>query len=211
MFYWKNSSEVLKFSRGSIVVTVLGLMCLASCSRDKEVRSHFFSFDSLITEQVKFLSHAKTKLIKKASLEGRADSTIRDSPDSAGWSKELGVFLQLDVINKAIYRDKYVVHDGRDPMSNLLIRYFDAREESAEGLPVPRLRIYYHGNLNNIKRIEGTYREENSLYASSQFLSLDLQDMHNKTVLTSYSIKGDQKMILADSLEFSIDARIIVN
>ena len=210
MFYWKNNSIVLKPFSGVVLLTVLGLT-LASCSRDREVRSHFFAFDSLVTEQVRYLSHTKARLIKNASLRERTDSITIESPDSAGWSKELGIFLQLDVINKTIYRDKYTVHDERDPKSNLMIRYFDAREEKNEILPVSSLRIYYHGNFNNIKRIEGTYREENSLYESSQFLSLDLQDIHNKTVLTSYSIKGDQKMILTDSLEFSIDARIIVN
>jgi hypothetical protein len=184
---------------------------VSACTNVKDTPSHYYAFDSLISAQITYLTHSKARLTKTASLDDRADSISFISPDSAGWSKELGVFLQLDVINKSIYRDKYNVHDGKDPKSNLTVRYYDAKNESVNEVPVPLLRIYYQGNLNNIKRIEGIYQEENSLYRSSQVLSLDLQDIHNKTVLTSYTIKGSQKMIMADSLLFSIDARIISN
>lgn len=211
MFCWRNNSSVLNRLVALRFLVIMMFSGLTSCTNEKETPSHYFAFDSLITAQVMYLTHSKAKLIKAALIDQKADSALSISPDSAGWSKELGIFLQLDMINKAIYRNRYKVRDGQDPKSNLTIRYYDAYEESLNDVPVPSMKIYYKGNFNNIKRIEGVYQEENSLYRSSQVLSLDLQDIHNKTVLTSYTIKGSQKMVMADSLQFSIDARIILN
>lgn len=193
-----------------LVACLLIVAGLSSCGNVEDSPSHYLSFDSLITEQIKLLSHSKAKLKKTASLDDKADSTDFTVPDSAGWSKELGVFLQLDMINKPIYRDQYTVHEGQDPKSNLTVRTFEGKTESTD-LPVSSLKIYYLKDFSNIRRIEGVYNEENTLYGSSQFLSLELQDIHNKNVLTSYSIKGNQKMIMADSLQFSVAARIIIN
>jgi hypothetical protein len=207
MFCSRNNNTCVYFIFASLLI-VAGF---SSCRRDETSSTHYLSFDSLVTAQAKYLSHSKAKLKKRASLDGKADSTDLVVPDSTGWSKELGVFLQLDMINKPIYRDLYTVHDTRDPKSNLMVRTFEGKAEYIKDLPVSSLRIFYLTDFSNIRRIEGVYNEKNTLYGSSQFLSLELQDIHNKNILTSYFIKGNQKMIMADSTQFSVAARIIIN
>jgi len=210
MFYWKNKNSKRTINNAAvrtIYIVLISAICFTSCKQQEEKKISYYPLDSLINSQVVYLRDTKATLIKHASLDQKTDTTSY-IPDSAAWSNELGILAQLGMINKPIYKGLYRVHDGLpDPKSNLKIRYYEGKKD----MPVPFLKIYYQETLDHVRKIEGEYNEENSLYSSSHVLSIELQDIHNKTVLTSYSIKGSQKMVLADSIEFNIDARISVN
>ena len=67
----------------------------------------------------------------------------------------------------------------------------------------PRERSFVLVSLHN--------DEETSLYKSSRFLTLEFQNINNKNVLTSYSVKGGQKMIMGDSVIFSVKGKILID
>ncbi|HEY0744989.1 MAG TPA: hypothetical protein VGD40_26170 [Chryseosolibacter sp.] len=163
-----------------------------------------YNIDSLVNEQVRLLSSGKPKLTKQAVMGSQQDA-MEYVPDSAAWSQELDIFRQLDAMNKPVNRSKYLVDDNLyDPGSNLTVKAFT----SLEPLPVRSMRIFYDTDMAEPRKIEAIFREENTLFESSKNLLLEFQQINNKNLLTSYSIEGGQKMILSDSVTFSVKGKI---
>ena len=178
------------------------------CRPVEKTGEKYYNLDSLFQAQSQLLISEKAKLRKSATLDEKND-TAYFAPDSLGWINELSTLSTLALINKPIYMGLYSVKDERDSKSNLQVLSYSVNE--GKEVPVPFVRIYYLGSLSNVKRIEGVYKEENELYTGSQALSIELQDVYNKTVMTSYIINGHQKMILADSVDFEIEGQISIN
>jgi hypothetical protein len=179
-----------------------------ACKPEERTGEKYYNLDSLFHAQSEFLTSVKAELKKSATLGEEKDSTAF-APDSLGWIDELGILSTLGLINKPIYMGLYSVQNEPDSKSNLHVLSYSAIKGKI--VPVPFVKIYYLGSLDNIKRIEGSYTEENELYTGTQTLTIELQDVYNKTVMTSYTIEGHQKMILADSVDFEIKGRITLN
>ena len=186
-------------------------MGLFACQKRDTPHLVYYPIDSLIQAQIDYLGDPAhpASLHKYATLGSDQDTVVSQPRTAAAWAHELGPLYSLGVINKPIHQGKYAVEsDLRDPNSNLRIRAFKALDPS---LPIAYLKVYYQGSLTQVRRIEGAYREQNALYTSTQILSMELQEIHNKTRLTSYSIRGGQKMILADSMALGVDGWIALN
>jgi hypothetical protein len=179
------------------------LVVMGSCDQGIQT-SKLYNIDSLVTEQANLLSAGKPRLQKLVVL-GANNDTLTYTPDSTGWSRELEIFRQLEVMNKPVNRANYLVDDNLyDPGSNLTVKAFTALAP----LPVRSVRVFYDTDIQKPRKIEAVYDEENTLYKSSKNLLLEFQQINNKTLLTSYSIDGGQKMILSDSVTFSVKGRI---
>ncbi len=188
----------------SIRGALFGLLILglASCKNSSDRADTYF--DSLIVAQVKYLSITKPSVTKIAKMDGKEDhSTFH--PDSSIWKNELDVFLQLALFERASYREAYQVEDGlNDKKSNLLIRRYLAKHK----IPIPELKFYYYQQLKNLKKIEAIYQQGNALYATTRRLVLEFDEVQGKVVLSAYAIDGSEKMILSDSVKFSIQSKI---
>ncbi len=183
------------------------LFASISCKTKTTESALYYPVDSLINAQVKFLTKSKALLTKKAEIDGTEETKSITPPDSATWAHELDIFSELNVINNPVNAGSYRVESGvKDSNSNLTIRSFTGKET----LPVVYLRIFYLETPSNLKRVEALYREENSLLEGSRFLILEFQEINNKTILTSYSIEGSQKMFLGDPVKFSIKGTITI-
>jgi hypothetical protein len=188
-------------------VILLVVLCSA-CKNSKSKSGKYFAIDSLVKEQVKYLSAANATITKESLLNHKADTSIFSSTDTALWSKELDAFLQLKDINKPIHNGAYTVEDNLvDTQSNLKVKLFSGTPEQN----VRWLKLYYFESLSKIKKVEARFDEENPLYKSERLLTMEFQELNNKTMLTSYSIKGGQKMFMGDSVEFSIRGKIKIN
>jgi hypothetical protein len=203
MFYlridWKKFG-----SAGIIIGCFAGVI---SCNKKKETVS-LYNMDSLVTAQVQYLSRAKARLYKQAILgKGQDDSTYCPA-DTTAWNIELDIFRQLHAVNKPINREAYSLQDGlADSTSNLTVRSFS----TTSNIPVQYLNIFYNESLHKLRKIEASFNDANSLYQSARFLSMEFQHINNKAILTSYSINGGQKMVLGDSVTFSIRGKILVD
>jgi hypothetical protein len=201
MFYSKTRIAL------SLIVVFVAALLMSSCLTGQE-ESSFYSIDSLVTGQLTELTEMKARLSKKAVVQGKTDTVSYVPKDTLAWGKELDIFRQLQVINKPINHGSYLVEDNKmDPASNLTVKEFTSTEE----LPVRYMKIFYQGSINKPRRIEALYDEKNSLYESSRLLSMEFQQVNNKTILTSYSIDGGQKMILGDSVTFFIQGKISID
>jgi hypothetical protein len=197
----------------NLVVLVLALLTyFTACRPVENTGEKYYNLDSLFQSQTKLLIASKAKLTKTATL-GEKKEMKKFSPDSLGWIDEFGTLSELALINKPTYRGLYLINDAQDLKSNLRVLSYSLKKEreKEEKIPVRNVKIYYLGSLDRIKRIEGLYNEENELYHGSHHFSIELQDVYNKNMITSYSITGEQKMILADSVAFSVHGQVGFN
>ncbi len=180
------------------------VLVAVGCQKQEVKSKRYFDLDSLVNAQVDYLSQSKASLKKEATISDKSSSSV-NSLDSTTWSHELDVFRQLDLINRPIYSDVYSMTDGeKDLKSNLLIRSYEASANS----PVPYLRLYYQTIPSRLKKLEALYQETNSLYNSQRKLEMYFDDTTGKSYLAGFFIEGDQKMILSDSVHYTIRAEI---
>ena len=185
-----------------ILLCLLGGFLMVSCKKSPDQADTYF--DSLVVAQVKYLSAANPSITKIARMDGKEDQAIF-VPDPAIWKNELDVFLQLALFERPAYHDAYHMTDGlHDEKSNLLIR----RYATDRDIPIAELKFYYYKELKNLKKIEAVYRQANALYSTTRRLVLEFEEVNGMPVLNAYAIDGSQKMILSDSMKFSIQAKI---
>ncbi|MBK5279706.1 MAG: hypothetical protein JJE09_12675 [Bacteroidia bacterium] len=189
--------------RVALFFIFIGLIAI-SCQKQKVQGKRYFDLDSLVNAQILYLSKTKASL-KKEVIFTEKSSASTNILDSAAWSYELDVFRQLDLINRPIYFDVYQVKDGiKDSKSNLLVRSYEADGKS----PVPYLRLFYQGTPSRIKKLEALYSETNSLYSSQRKLEMYFDDAPGNPYLTGFFIEGEQKMIMSDSVHYTIRTEI---
>ena len=180
---------------------------VTSCESEKRSNTIYYPVDSLINSQINLLAVSKGVLSKKAEIDGVEESNTFTPKDSAAWAHELDIFSELNVINNSVTWGRYTINDnGKDSNSNLSVQSFTGKDT----LPVVYLKLYYLKSPAKLRRVEALYREENSLLKGSRLLILEFQEIHNKIVLTSYSIEGSQQMFLGDSVKFSIKGTITI-
>jgi hypothetical protein len=202
MFCWKNNREKT-FALCLVMTTVFWAGCESGLKE-----SALYPVDSLVSAQIMTLAEAKAVLHKVAVLGQQTDRSVYTPKDTTAWTNELGIFRQLQEINKPVNHDSYIVDDGLyDPGSNLMVKAFTSTRQ----LPVRSMRIYYDNSIKRPRKIEAVYEEQNALYKSSKMLLMEFQQINNKTVLTSYSIHGGQKMVLGDTVSFFVKGRIQID
>ncbi len=190
-----------------ILFFVGSLFLLASCNKSNlKYEKSYFDFDSLISSQSVALVKAGTLLSKSVSLNGKQDQSSIQT-DSTLMAHELEVFRQLDVINKPLYKSAYVILGGdKDSRSNLRIRTYKSKNPS----PVPFITFYYLNDWKHLKKIESVYQEDNTLYSTERHLQLEFDDRAGIPLLSRYNVTGKQKMILSDSVLFSIEGSFLL-
>ena len=207
MSYWRIDRRVFRTAAVLFFVTAF----FVSCESERPPAA-FYPVDSLVTAQVAHLRQTNAGLLKEVLLSGKND-TVTYRPDSLGWSNELDIFRKLDLINKPVNKGNYNIDDGlADAGSNLKVKAFIRKDnDEAMKLPLVYLKIYYQGTIAKPRKIEALYDEANPLYESARLLSMHFQQIENQTVLTSYSIRGGQEMVFADSVAFYVSGKILVN
>jgi hypothetical protein len=184
----------------AIVIT-----CVSCNQTNLKYDKPYFDFDSLINAQVAELVKAKASLSKTVLLDGKSEQSTMKI-DSTIIAHELDVFRQLDLINKPLYRDAYEISDGeKDSRSNLLVRKYKSKKSS----PVPFVNFYYQNDFLHLKKIESYYDENNTLYSTKRQLLLEFDDTSGHFLLSRYELTGAQKMILSDSVKFSIEGSFL--
>lgn len=213
MFYWTTKIRLhfirFVFRPGHLrAVGFLLLVLLVSCEERTKRSAIYYPVDSLVTAQIRFLSQGEAKVHKTTTLGGEDNATLLTLKDTTQWLRELGIFRELDIINKPVNKGVYEIKDGiADNRSNLTVKTFTARS----GAPVKYLRLYYQDSPEKLRRLEAQFDMGNLLYKSSRTLSLEFQDVYNKTMLTSYSISGGQKIFMGDTVRYAIHATVALN
>ncbi len=176
----------------------------AACKQANQVYDKpYFDFDSLIHTQVQARALQQKTIFKTAALNSQKDSSSFQA-DGKVLAHEWDAFLQLDVINKPMYKNNYDITERADDKSNLTIRSYQCKIPSS----VPYVHFYYHDSWANLKRIESIYEEKNVLNSVARHLTLAFDEEQGKPFIQKYSITGGQKMIFNDTVQFSIQGSI---
>jgi hypothetical protein len=188
-----------------ILILLAGSSLMQSCEEKRSDTKFYYPIDSLINAQVVYLVESNAKLSKQAAIDGKEENISFIPKDSTAWVHELDVFAELNDINKPTNVGKYRTQRGvKDLTSNLLIYTI----KSTEKLPVSYINVYYLNTLSDIRKIEAHVNQESDLLNSSRDLLMEFQNINNKIVLTSYSIHGGQKLLLGDSVTFSVNGMV---
>lgn len=178
-----------------------GVFMIACRQAGEQYDKPYFDFDSLINAQHAALLQQPVALSKTVVLDGKQDQSSFPL-DSARLAHELDVFRQLDLINKPLYAKAYQISDGeKDRRSNLTIRKYTARNPA----PIPGVTFYYQDRFDQLRKIESDYNENNTLYSTHRKLVLEFDNSSGKFLLTRYRLTGSQKMVLSDSVQYTIE------
>ena len=200
--------------RNTFGVLFLLAMISVSCSNKQKKTSSLFDVDSLIQAQVQYLSKEHAGLNKISSLGDSSSSISLVPKDITAWKKELEIFSVLQLVNKPINRNSYMVEIEPDTRSNLLVTTFAIKPSlpaDEKDLPIEYLKIYYQESPHKIRRIEGQYREFSMMYKTSRVLRIEFQPVNDTMILTSYSISGGQKMLMGDSVQYKINTTVTLS
>lgn len=184
-----------------ILFFLLASTLLFSCGRENlQYKKDYFDFDSLINQQIKVLAASNISIHKNASI---TDSTTTGMAvaDSAALARDLDIFRQIDLINRPLFKGKYAMSEGPDTQSNLIVRTYSPTIPS----PIKEVRFYFLENFKKLKRIEVRYEEDNTLYYTRRDYVLEFVDT-DPVLLQKTTVKGIQKMILNDSVSFTVES-----
>lgn len=192
------------------VMSVTVFLIMSACVRTTMITSSSISFniDSVLQEQILYLATSHAALHKQADINDVYQDTTFMPTDSAAWAKELDIFSEIGRINKPINQGSYTVVDNlKDPSSNLTIRTLS----TTQTLPIVYLKTFYLDTPDKLRKIEALYQQENALLTSKRKLVMEFTDTFNKSILTSYSVEGVQKMFIGDSVHFTITCTVHLN
>lgn len=176
------------------------LFCAVACvptSATTDADKKYFDLIQFTDNQVRELYMQKRQVKKKIFLDGQTDEIISDT---LNWEKELALFKEAD-INSSSLRDSYEISE--DKIARTIT--YTAKESK---LKVKEIRLIFDEqsqmNRVSVKQVKIFFSEDNQLYEIQRDLMMELRN----NLLSAYSIKGFQKVILKDSLVYEITAKI---
>ena len=188
---------------------ILPLIGILSCSDPVEKEStnlKYYDLNGLIDQQLVWLIEFNPEIRKTAVLNGIPESSSMRL-DSVQWARELKIFRDAD-LNKSRLRLEYrIVEDLSEPTSNLKIRLYEAINK--EMMEVEYLKIFYVEKEEDLRKLEASVREKNSLFSSKKTLYMTFEDDGNGSIkIKHFKIEGQQKMILMDTVKFSLEVTL---
>lgn len=184
-----------------LVIIVLVSACEMGKKSEPIRTGTYFDLVELLDEQVAIIDQQKPKLIKELTVDGQTE-TVTTTLDSASmWKEELQLFYQAD-INKLGLEDAYITEQlsaGTDRYKKI-----DSAKTNA-----PTIRtIEYNYYKNVLENIRIVVREKNTVYEFDKELLLEFKQINGKSLLSSFAIKGNQKMVLKSPLTYSLNAKL---
>lgn len=184
----------------SVVLLIVVSSCQLASDNKKEVRSYFDLngfIHQLITDQ---LSASKYPVIKTSIANGTEEQVVVEKPDSLFWNTELTPLIKAD-INKPSLVDSYKINDGlKEQNSNLKKLVYSAKPET--NTDVIRLEIKYLENIAEVRQVVVWVETKNPVYSARQKIDLWVNRYKNQLLIDSLSIKGFNKTLLQDSLQY---------
>ena len=186
-------------------VTLLFLL-LTACSGnnapivEKAKVEKFYDLQGLISDQVATLSRDKPTITKNVSIAGKEETYVGQEID---WEKELTLFMESD-INKPTLISQYEINEYINQDGDSVLEYQQI-DEKASG--VLKMKITKSNQSNHPQMITIETRKNNALFASSVNMKLQLGKEETPRI-ESYEIQGFEKILLKDTLTFSIHGNL---
>ena len=188
-----------------ILFIVLAGISLLGCE-NTEIKTRRFSayydVDSLIDSQLRLLAGTAVEMNKFAVLNGDEDSA-RYEADSLVLAQELNAFRKANInkpTNEGLYNATVTTKN-----SLRQVEYLPVEEDS--DLEVQYLQLSFKDN--QLIRMEAQVVEAHWLFKSDRILTLMLNEEPSFSHINYYKIKGSQKMIFKEKVDFIVEGSII--
>ena len=157
----------------------------------------YFPVKAYLDAQAARLNQQHPAVTKRVQLRGESPETTR--VPQVDWTKELQIFYQAD-LNKPALRGAYAVDSGTTAGGAHLYTY--TRKAGFEN-PVTVLRVERDGS--GVRAVSASLIQTNPLFSSQKRMELRAQG----GTITSYEVKGVQKLILFDTVRYATTVRVV--
>ncbi|MCC2545628.1 hypothetical protein LJY25_04165 [Hymenobacter sp. BT175] len=185
------------------------LSLLASCDFGAGVgpaapaarRPLYYDVKGFLDAEVKTLLAERATAEKKVTLRDGQTETVKVAP--VAWDKELQLFYQAD-INKPALRGSYELGNQSRPETP----WFYWQRKADVDAPVERLTVVPSGAdtlRGPIELLTAVIKQDNPLYYAQKTLTLHARQGR----IYAYEVKGVQKLVLFDSVRYSVSTRVL--
>lgn len=164
----------------------------------------YFDLAGLISSQVERLNYEQPRVNKKALVDGQEEKLTLDKID---WKKELSLFVKAD-INKPKLLGRYATNQFANDAGDMVTQY-KLNTENVSG--IIKMEVVKDPNNNGLKSIFIESCEYNTLYTTELDLIMRFDGLTGSPKLpklTSYAINGFEKMVMKDTMIYSISGSI---
>lgn len=159
----------------------------------------FYDVSAYLKKQKEYLQKARPVLTKTVQTGDQPAETI--SVTNTNWANELAIFEEAD-LRKPSLRDYYTKQEQPLPNGGITIRY-DKIEDAEASIEY----LYLHLTPDRtLQHLEAAFMEKNPLFYSRRKATLSVDSVSGH--ISGYNITGVQKMILGDSLRYTIQAAL---
>ncbi|MCE6988393.1 hypothetical protein [Dyadobacter sp. CY323] len=191
-------STILKYIGKCATIGCFFLLLSCEADRTEDDKDKvYFDLKGFIENQIVYLSEKRPKVSKTTMLDGKSEEVRSSEID---WKKELELFSQAD-INKPAYRQSYSV-SRKDSL------HFEYTLKPQMDLPVQYLRISVDSVTSQPIHIQALLKSHNKIYTSEKEIELFCSSKDNVWELSTYRVKGYQKLVLMDKRSFAIFSKI---
>ncbi|UPL48973.1 hypothetical protein [Hymenobacter sublimis] len=157
----------------------------------------YFNLLGFLETQATLLNQRQPAVEKQVLLRDGQQETTRVT--QLDWAKELQIFQQAD-INKPALRGLYQV-DSAATAEGFTRRSY--RRQPGTEHPVEQLTVLSEGST--VRELTATVAQDNPLVYSAKTMTLRCQNGQ----VASYQVRGVQKLVLFDSVRYSVQSRVV--
>ncbi|HAA15800.1 MAG TPA: hypothetical protein DCE41_30455 [Cytophagales bacterium] len=170
-------------------------------STTEEVEKPYFDLSGFLDLQVEQLSSIDLQL-NKSTLLGEDTDQFSSVLQKEEWDQEFRFFYEVD-INQSILLDQYAPSLQKN--GGAMITRYSPKETMENG--VQWLEIIQTGGV--VTQVSAFTFDKNALYTTQRMLEMNFEDKGGKAHLTDYEVKGFQKMVLKDTVNYSIQGTVL--
>lgn len=166
------------------------------------VRPVYYDVQGFLNEQIQHLNTTRPA-VTKAVLEDGQPAETQQTRDIR-WERELTLFQEVD-INRPALRDYFTVTRQQDPATGHTTETYHRKPDAYT--MVEFLEVELDGQ-QRLRQLRAATRQDNMLLYSHRDLALSATPVGNTSRITTYHIRGVQKLILADSTRYAVRGQI---
>ena len=201
---WKNKGYIrmkkkssYKFIPGALLMLVMGLAACENPNQTSNASKTYFDLRGFMQTQITYLKKNNPKVKKTILSQGKPitkEVAIKD------WEKELRMFVNAD-INKTALIGTYTIKKAGNTVT------YTSKESKNT---VQSLTVEMDDSKKQAKSVIVVAGNENLLFSSGTQLKLYCnKTANNQYQITSYEIKGFQKIIMREKRPYEIKARVL--
>jgi len=156
-----------------------------------KIDSPYFDLPQLVEKQLSMLTASPAALRKKLEVNKKIEEIDLTTVD---WEQELKLFEEAN-INKPVLRGAYAVTEEK--IDGLEQTSYKSKEQDNK---VQHLLV--KKKAGQVVSVNVLWKDTNPIYVTQKQMTMELEEGK----LSSYQIKGYQKMVADDTLFFKLDA-----